>query len=86
MMTKEKVYRPPTPAQRAATARNWRIRCLRALFGSAELLSPGAKAVVQHVINMELESKGARPSESPSFEATAAETRPILTSLMQRFL
>ena len=52
-------YRPPSPAQRRARERNWRIMRLRSLYATASILSDGRMEAVQAIIDDELRAMGA---------------------------
>jgi len=56
-------FKPRTERQRAATARNWRIRHLRALHALAHILTGERLSIVQSEIDKELEIAGAETTE-----------------------
>lgn len=49
----------PSPAQKAARARNWRIRCLRALYAQAHMLTGERRERAQQAIDDEIALTGA---------------------------
>lgn len=50
----------PTPAQTAARARNWRIRCLRSLHALCGLLTGERRSAARNAVDDELALIGAK--------------------------
>ena len=61
-MTRE--FRRPTPAQDKARARNWKIRCLRALWAQCGHLTGQRLSVARAQIDAELAELGAEPESN----------------------